>query len=722
MMKQNQLHVQIIGSLLMLLQALMLVLCIVSLNDIPWWLKQLGHLHPVLLHLPIAFIFLLLPLSFIFKKDSDQERLFISYFLHYTALFATITALLGLLSASSNEYDPDILLKHKWLSISTALLSHLLIYIFQISHRKRSLWITAVSTTVTVMMVGSHFGGSLTHGEDYLNFDKEEKNTKAFMPLSDSTLIYQDLVQTVLINKCIECHNEKKMKGGLNLSSYASFQKGGKTGAAFAVGDPDQSLFIQRALLNIDDNKHMPPKGKMQLTQEELFLFKEWTKRNADTLLQFHQIDLKDTLRAILSKMVEVKSIENTAKVYPFSKAVDDNIQSLNSPFRRIMPVDINSPALVVKFYLKEKFSLQLLEECSPIAKQVIEINLSSMPADDAVFKHLSMFENLEKLNLNGTMISGKQLSSLKSNKHLSSIKLANTAVRANEIETLGTLPSLQSVYLWNSQVTSDEITLLQKKYSSIKWDIGYIPDEKELLKLTPPSTANAEKMILDPGELVQLKHPLPGAQIKYTTDGSVPDSSNGMIYTKPFNISGLTQINAIAVSDGWMSSNPSNFTYFLKGAKVDSAVLIHRPADRYKSNGSVALIDFNKGITTNLNLNWLGFRDETMKAGFYFSQPAVIKQAVLSIADNTYSYVFPPEKIIIKGGSNKSNLKVIGSFSPIQPKAQRNAGIIPITVQLIPGLYPFIEVEAINLQRLPPWHPGKKEKGWVFVDEVFFY
>lgn len=177
-MKQNQLHVQIIGSLLMLLQALMLVLCIVSLNDIPWWLKQLGHLHPVLLHLPIAFIFLLLPLSFIFKKDNDQERLFISYFLHYTALFATITALLGLLSASSNEYDPDILLKHKWLSISTAVLSHLLIYIFQISHRKRSLWITAVSTTVTVMMVGSHFGGSLTHGEDYLNFDKEEKIPK----------------------------------------------------------------------------------------------------------------------------------------------------------------------------------------------------------------------------------------------------------------------------------------------------------------------------------------------------------------------------------------------------------------------------------------------------------------------------------------------------------------------------------------------------------------
>ena len=722
MMKQNQLHIQIIGSLLMLLQALMLVLCFVSLNDIPLWLKQVGHLHPVLLHLPIAFICLLLPLSFVFKKGNDQEQLLISYFLHYTALFATITALLGLLSASSNEYDPEVLLKHKWLSISTAMLSHLLIYLYPISLLKRNVWIAAVTATIAVMIVGSHFGGSLTHGEDYLNFDKEEISTKAFKPLSDSTRIYQDLVQTVLINKCLECHNEKKMKGGLNLSTFVSFQRGGKTGAAFTVGDPDQSLFIQRALLNMDDNKHMPPKGKMQLTQEELFLFREWTKRNADTLLRLHQIDIKDTLRAILAKIVEIKSIANTAKIYSFSKAADENIQSLNSPFRRIMPVDVHSPALVVKFYLKEKFSIQLLEECAPIAKQVIEINLSSMPADDAVFKHLPMFENLEKLNLNGTMISGKQLSSLKSNKHLSSIKLANTAVHGKDVETLGTLPSIQSVYLWNSKVSDKKVAALRQKYSSVQWDIGYVPDENELLKLTPPSTANAEKMILDPGELVQLKHPLPGAKIKYTTDGSMPDSSNGMIYSKPFSISGLTQINAIAVSDGWMSSNASNFTYFLKGAKADSAVLLHRPADRYKANGSVALIDFNKGTPTNLNLNWLGFRDETMKAGFYFSKPTPIHQAVLSIADNTGSYVFPPEKIIIKGGSSKSNIKVIGTISPIQPKTQRISGIIPIQVQLTPGTYPYIEVEAINVQRLPPWHPGKKEKGWVFVDEVFFY
>ncbi|MEY3152989.1 MAG: hypothetical protein RLZZ333_1586, partial [Bacteroidota bacterium] len=136
----------------------------------------------------------------------------------------------------------------------------------------------------------------------------------------------------------------------------------------------------------------MPPKGKMQLSAEELFLFKEWTKRKADTLLKLHQIEARDTLRKIIEKIVQFTSVKNISKDYPFSKASEEKIASLNSPFRRILPLDVHSPALVVKFYLKEKFSIQLLEECAPIAKQVIEINLSSMPADDAVFKHLPMF------------------------------------------------------------------------------------------------------------------------------------------------------------------------------------------------------------------------------------------------------------------------------------------------------------------------------------------
>ena len=672
--------------------------------------------------MPIAFILLLLPASLILKNDaSDENQLFI-LFLHYNALAATITALLGLLAAATNEYDLELLFNHKWLSISTAILSHLLIYLFQWTKSRKSLWISAIATTTLIMIIGSHFGGSLTHGEGYLNFSNTKKVSTAFKPLSDSTKIYNDVIQTVLINKCLECHNDEKSKGGLNLSNYASFLKGGKTGAAFVSGDVEKSLFIQRILLDLDDKKHMPPKGKTQLNSDEIFLFKEWIVRNADTTNTFHQLDLKDTLRAIIEKIVQSVKSSKPSKSYSFEKASEDKIASLNSPFRRVMPLDFHSPALIIKFYLKEKFSLQLLEECASISKQVVEINLSTMPADDKILEMLSGYENLEKLNLNGTLITGSAFKQLQSNKKLEEIQLANTQVNYEAAVSLANIASLKSVYLWNSKVSDKDIKNLQSKFPKIKWDIGYIPDENELLKLTPPSPTNTEKMILDPGEPITLKHPLPGAQIRYTMDGSKPDSITGILYTKPFSISGLTQINAVGTSKGWLTSNVSTYTYFLKGHKIDSVTLLNSPAEKYRANGEKALIDFNKGAPNNLNLNWIGFREQTMKVGFHLSEGKIISKVVLSLADNTGSYVFPPEKIIVKGGVDKQHLKTLGSLIPIQPTAQRNSSILPLTVDFTPGTYKYLEIEAINVQKLPKWHPGKKEKGWVFVDEVFFY
>ena len=73
-------------------------------------------------------------------------------------------------------------------------------------------------------------------------------------------------------------------------------------------------------------------------------------------------------------------------------------IEKLNNPFRRILKVSANSPALVVKFSIKEKFDIQLLKECNEIAEQIVALNLSGMPVDDKVFPILAGFENLEKI------------------------------------------------------------------------------------------------------------------------------------------------------------------------------------------------------------------------------------------------------------------------------------------------------------------------------------
>jgi hypothetical protein len=217
--------------------------------------------------------------------------------------------------------------------------------------------------------------------------------------------------------------------------------------------------------------------------------------------------------------------VKTEEKVYTFKPASEEDIAALNSPFRRIIPLAFNSPALSIKFYLKEKFTLESLKECTKISKQVVEINLSTMPVDDKVLPVLAEFEQVERINLNGTLITGKDFSALSKLKNLKQVSLTGTAVKKEELEKLALNTSLKKVFIWNTQVSDADIATLGKKYSGVQWDKGYVPDPAELLKLTPPYPQNRDKTILDPGESIVLKHPLPGATIRFSLDGTSPDT-----------------------------------------------------------------------------------------------------------------------------------------------------------------------------------------------------
>ena len=716
-------HLSIISNSLIVLQVFMIFLCFVDPGALPPFISYIGRLHPLLLHLPITLLLLALPLYWLQNKYSENEVLkdIFTFYLSYTALAATLAALGGLLLASGEEYNPDTLFWHKWMGVTTALIAHGLIYLNHTSLNK-AIWNTVLFSGIIVMAIGSHFGGSLTHGEDFLSFNLKQEEESSFPPLSSQTTVYDAAIHPVLQSKCITCHNSQKKKGGLDLSSFEAGFKGGKTGAAWVSGDPDKSILVERMILNMDDKKHMPPKGKAQLSEQEIMLFTEWIKAGGDHKATVQSIPDSILLKNLVMAVRATSSEEKKAKTYDFKAADAATIKALNNPFRRVLPLANNSPALSVKFYLKEQFSANALKECQSIREQVIEINLSGMPADDNIIPILNEFENLEKLNLNGTAITGKNLSALKANKKLTQVSVAGTQVDSKSLASLSSLSSLKQVYLWNTKVSPEEAVNLNKSYASIKWDIGFIPDKAERLKLTAPYPVNRDKTILESSEKITLKHPLPGVKIKYTLDGTAPDSVNGIFYSTPITPEKVTRVISMSVADGWLNSGTTDYTFFTKGIAPDSATLLTLPEPKYRKIGAAGLIDLSKGETGNLGLYWLGFRENPMKAGFHFSKAPMIKEVMLSLAQNTQAYVFPPTMIIIKGGSNPTDAKVIGTFKPTLPDKHVPNATLPFSITVKEGNYQYIEIEAKNIQKLPKWHNGKGEKGWVFVDEVFFY
>ena len=104
--------------------------------------------------------------------------------------------------------------------------------------------------------------------------------------------------------KCNNCHNEDKSKGGLRMDTYALLIQGGDGGAGLVPGKPDDSLALQRILLPEDDDEHMPPEGKEQMTAEETALFRWWIQSGASETLSVDDAqfpaDLKLSVDALL--------------------------------------------------------------------------------------------------------------------------------------------------------------------------------------------------------------------------------------------------------------------------------------------------------------------------------------------------------------------------------------------------------------------------------------
>lgn len=645
------------------------------------------------------------------------------FMLLHAVLLATLSAISGILLSAEGGYETDLINRHMWLGVATAVFSYASWLVFNRLKIKSPVFSLLMVLCGISLIAGSHNGGTLTHGENYLSPESKKESAIAKRPVTDSSPVYSAAIQPILEARCYGCHNAKKAKGELVMSKTDLFLKGGKDGAPWIPGDPQNSLLVKRISLEAADKKHMPPKGKPQLSEKEILLIHQWIGKGASFEKAFRAYPESDSFRILASSFTSFTS-NLPAEIIPYSfDAADPNlVAKLNNPYRRITAKNNRSPALDLNFYISRQYKPAMLEECKPLRKQIVYINLSNMPVEDPALKEISQYENLEELLLNGTNISGKTLDLLSSCRKLKNISLANTKVSLTYIELLGRLPGLKKIYLWQTGVSNSEIATLEKKYPLIEWDHGYLPDSTEHLKLTSPMMRNPEKMIFGSAERLELRHPMPGVTIRYTINDKEPDSINSPVYTEPLSINVPTVLKAIAVSPGWYASDIKEFVLFSKGIKPSNAVLLSKADTKYALQGGPSLIDGNKGESNNLLVNWLGFRTNTLLVQFRFDQPDSIKTVVLSMADNNGSYVMPPVSIIIHGGSDSSNLKPIGKLIPVQPTKYGPVRNKAYTIPIKAGIYRYIRVEATPVPSLPKWHSGKKDKGWIFVDEIFFY
>ncbi|QMW00787.1 c-type cytochrome domain-containing protein [Spirosoma foliorum] len=695
---------------------------------VPIWLQPLGRMHPLLLHFPIVILLLAMIMeAFRFRMTSAANpavsefyRDFLNSLLLVGALSAGITVIMGLFLAKEDGYSGQALSWHKWTGVGIFFLATLVYWI-----RNKSWYTTRIAqvsavTTILFLIGAGHYGATLTHGDNFL-FEPISNQFKPAPVSLDKALVYADVIQPIFEQKCVSCHNPDKLKGQLNLASVEAMLKGGKTGKLFVAGKPDISLLLQRIHLPLDEKKHMPPSGKTQLTPQEVMLLSLWVKNNADVKKRVIDLPANDSLRFIAAGLF--KPSEQTEE-FDFDAADEETVKSLNNDYRTVAPLAKESPALAVNLYNKSAFTPEKLTELSPVKQQVVYLNLNKMPVKDADLKRIGEFENLQKLDLNFTDITGASLGDLSALKQLQTLSLAGTGVTYDVLQKqLSGFKSLKTLAVWNTKLTTDQIGQLQKANKHIQFIAGFDGASSEPIKLNPPQVKNSST-IFGQSLTLQLKHPVKGVEIRFTTDGSEPDSIHSPIFNGQTVLNQPTQIKAKAYKAGWFGSNMATFDFYKSSFKPDSVNLLLPLNPVHQADGAHTFFDGKLG-TFNANSpawanNWAGFRKNDMALVSEFKKPVTVNSVALRIMVEEETSIFPPSVIEIWGGDKRDQMKLLGTLKPEQPTKKIPPVLKSVECRFKSQTVSFLKIIAKPVKQIPDWHPNKGNNALLLVDEVF--
>ena len=477
----------------------------------------IARLHPLIVHLPIGILLFAFAMMILQRFRQIDLETAISFGLLSGAISAALACAAGWLLAQSGTYDDELVFKHQWTGIATAFLG------FGAYYFKPYRWVLATAT-VLMLTIAGHYGGTLTHGEDFLFVGGN--NTATVLQKIDTaqytvnqpinrtldsskgqliqrkTFIYQDKIVPILKAKCYNCHSATKKKGGLRLDTEGFVRKGGKNGSILTAGNPLKSTLFVNLLLPIEDEKHMPPKGKAQLTAQEIAAIHYWIKQGASfveqietfpqksqTIAQGDAIPMLKGLSLPINKTEVTNLVESELPEERNEAAIPILMERLKQQQIEISQIKKGSNNLSANFVNVKNYSSALIDELEGVNNQVVMLKLSGQPVNDEDVRKVANFKKLTRLNLENTNITDVALVHLKNLPNLEVLNLYGTNITDKGIESLTNCTNLKMVYLWQTKVTPEKINKLKKALPPLKVEMGgfnFVQPDTNKVKYAP--------------------------------------------------------------------------------------------------------------------------------------------------------------------------------------------------------------------------------------------
>ena len=450
------------------------------------WINFLGKLHPLLLHLPIGalmLVFLMEAAGLVTRGRYRPNTTLGLFFAASTGVFAVV---FGYCLYLTGEYpESALVLEHKRDGI---LFSLFLLVAFVVKYTAdvkltgkvfKGVYFSSLAATGFMVLCAGHHGGEISHGNPIDSLPStiiakrdEIKNA----PVDTDPVVFTQYIQPILEAKCISCHGEDKQKSSLRLDTYAFMLEGGEETDALVPGDLKESSMVTYLHLPEDDDLHMPPEGKTQMTAEEIQILEWWVKIGAPKSAKRSEVEVTPVAEKALATLLtpaQQARLDAAKKVEIAAKKIADAkkraelaiaLETVNAKFPGSLKyvsqqnTDLNFSAVSYR----SKFTDADIEVLTPVFNDVVELDLSSTQITDAAASMLSQFTKLKKVKLNGTQVSDVVLATLSELPELEVINLYGTQVSDEGLSKLSNHPRLHRIYVWNTKVTEKGAKMLQ--------------------------------------------------------------------------------------------------------------------------------------------------------------------------------------------------------------------------------------------------------------------
>ena len=212
-----------------------------------------------------------------------------------------------------------------------------------------------------------------------------------------------------------------------------------------------------------------------------------------------------------------------------------------------------------------------------------------------------------------------------------------------------------------------------------------------------------------------------PGAEVRYTLNGNEP-TENDRLYSMPVPITKRTEVKVKAYGKDFLSSETVNIQ-FIKDGKEIRQVTFSKPNEYYANSKANILYDNIGGIINYRSGGWLGYDSDTVTIVIDLKKKETINTVLISLLQDENSWIFLPEQILVFYYNDKQK-----TFVPTGKEVfvHETAGPKQCNMREITSAQKIktdkLKLVLLPLKKIPDWHQGKGNHGWLFIDEIKVY